>query len=593
MENKTQRCFAIVGLLTVVAAISTTRAETVEDHAVQASATATEFPAAITLAWPADAAANGWTVERKLRSDDAWGPATKLPAKATGWTDANVDIGTLYEYRITKMAKGYTTHWGDSAASLGYLCSGIRVALPDHRGTLILIVDETMAAPLAEELARLRQDLIGDGWTVIRHDVPRGANETGVSDFEAVTAVKKLIKADYDAAPGELHSVLLFGHIPVPYSGDISPDGHGEHHGAWTADMYYADPIGVWTDDTVNNPHPGWWPLVKNIPGDGKFDQSEPPKPVTLELGRVDLWNMPAFVKGETELLRQYLDKDHKHRYAVNVLPRRGFIDDRFGEKGYFLAANGWRNWASFFGAAGITAGKDNFATVADHAYLCFYGCGGGDPIQYGRDRPDPEKHPPVRTADFAGMDPKAAFFLLWGSWFGDWNTKDNLLRAPLAVTSYGLVCGWSGIPNWFMHTMAMGGTIGEALRLTQNNDKNGIYLPHTEGDHQTHIALMGDPTLRLFAVAPATELSATRDAVGHTVLHWTASPDATLGYHIFRCANPDGPFVRITDKPVSVTGFTDSMAGPFVYQVKAVKLETTAGGTFINLSQAVTAVLK
>lgn len=565
--------------------------QAVEGHAVQASATVAESPARIVLAWPADPAATGWTVERKLRTAGQWGPAVTLPAQATGWTDANVKVGTLYEYRITKLAPTYTAHWGGSAASLGYLCSGIRVALPDHRGTLLLIVDETMAAPLTAELARLKADLIGDGWTVIRHDVPRGANATGVSDIAAVTAVKKLIKADYDTAPGEVRSVLLFGHVPVPYSGNLNPDGHGEHLGAWSADMFYADPIGNWTDVTVNNPHPDWWPLVRNVPGDGKFDQNQPPVPVTLELGRVDLWNMPAFAKSETDLLRQYLNKDHNHRYSVTVLPRRGLIDDRFSDAGYLFGATGWRNWASFFGAGNVTGGKDNFTILADHAYLCFYGCGGGGPTQYGIDRPNPEKYPPVQTSDFARMDPKAAFFLLWGSWFGDWNVQDNLLRAPLATTSYGLASGWSGIPNWFIHTMAMGGTIGEALRLTQNNDKNGIYLPHTKWDNAVHIALMGDPTLRLLAIEPPASATVTRDAAGHSILRWAAAADATLGYHIFRAAAADGPFIRITSSPMTGTTYTDTTAvDASVYQVKAAKLETTAGGTFINLSQGVTA---
>ncbi|MDD5261219.1 MAG: putative Ig domain-containing protein [Methylacidiphilales bacterium] len=563
-------------------------AETAADHAVQASAIVSESPARITLSWPGDPNATGWTVERKLHSDANWGTPTSLPAGTTNWADNAASLGALYEYRITKQISGYTSHWGDSAASLGYLCSGIRVALPDHRGTVILLVDTTMAVQLDAELARLKQDLAGDGWTVIRHDVSRGTgDDTRTVDSAALAATKAIIQADCNATPGEVHSLLLFGHIPVPYSGLISPDGHSEHNGAWSADVYYGDMVGTWTDSTVNDPHTDWWPLIANIPGDGKFDQSTPPQPITLDIGRVDMWRMPAFSKSEAELLRQYLNKDHNHRYAINVLPRRGLIDDRFSENGYYMAASGWRNLASFFGAANVTGSLDNFNVLGSNGYLCFYGCGSGDPTDYGLNRTPPA----VSTSTFASTDPKAAFFMLWGSWFGDWNVGNNLLRAPLATTTNGLASVWSGLPNWFMHTMAMGGTIGETARMTQNNTaSSGIYLPKAGSDGQIHVALMGDPTLRLFAVVPPTNVAVSLDGSHHPVLTWTASADASLGYHVFRGSSTAGPFVRVTTNPVIATTYTDSSTtAAWVYQVKSAKLETTNGGTYVNLSQGAT----
>ena len=46
----------------------------------------------------------------------------------------------------------------------GYTYSGIEVPVIEHRGKLVLVVDNTYAANLAPELDRLRQDMIGDGW---------------------------------------------------------------------------------------------------------------------------------------------------------------------------------------------------------------------------------------------------------------------------------------------------------------------------------------------------------------------------------------------------------------------------------------------
>ena len=45
-----------------------------------------------------------------------------------------------------------------------------------------------------------------------------------------------------------------FGHVPVPYSGDIVPDGHmPDHVGAWPCDGFYGDMDGTWTDNAVND----------------------------------------------------------------------------------------------------------------------------------------------------------------------------------------------------------------------------------------------------------------------------------------------------------------------------------------------------
>jgi hypothetical protein len=526
-----------------------------------------------------------------------------------------VTVGTIYEYQVNRLSTisgtqvlGMTpsAHGLSHAeivptttlSSLGYVCGGINIPAIDHRGTVILVVDNTMAIPLSNELTRLRDDLVGDGWSVIRHDVGRA---------DSVASVKALIKADYDAAPAEVKSVFLFGHIPVARSGDIAPTGHPSpvHQGAFPADLYYGDMDGVWTDNTVNdviggNNVPGDPPGVHscwNVPGDGKFDQSYIPSgswdiekkvwvasgKVELQVGRVDLWGLTSFApKTETDLLRQYLDKDHAHRHAVTVLPRRGLITDKFKEfGGQAFAQSGWRAWSSLYGAANITEGE--FDTLNVERYLGYYLCGGG----YNNSCDS------VTTAKIAKQDPKAAFFMMFGSHFGDWNYTENFLRAPLA-TSCGLVSVYSGKPFWYMHTMALGGTTGEVTQLVQNNieedlTKGPLYGPAQGASGEVHIALMGDPTLRLFAVAPASNVTAV-NGKGSVAINWTASTDTVVGYYVYRSTSPTGPFTRITNNLVTGTSFTDTTVktGNYTYMVRAIKLETTAGGTYYNSSQGV-----
>ena len=66
--------------------------------------------------------------------------------------------------------------------------------MTENRGKLLLVVDNTYAANLANELAVLQQDLVGDGWTVFRHDVGRN---------DSVPSVKSLDRLPIQRRPGE------------------------------------------------------------------------------------------------------------------------------------------------------------------------------------------------------------------------------------------------------------------------------------------------------------------------------------------------------------------------------------------------------
>jgi hypothetical protein len=72
-----------------------------------------------------------------------------------------------------------------------------------------------------------------------------------------------------------------------------------------------------------------------------------------------------------------------------------------------------------------------------------------------------------------------------------------------------------------------------------------------------------------------------------YTTLSWLPSTDDVIGYHVYRARNPAGPYVRITSMPVTETQLADN--GGSIgdsYMVRAVKLETSASGTYYNASQ-------
>src|SRR5262249_50913636 len=156
---------------------------------------------------------------------------------------------------------------------------------------------------------------------------------------------------------------------------------------------------------------------------------------------------------------------------------------------------------------------------------------------------------------------------------------------APLASASYTLACAWAGLPHWFFHHMALGETIGFSARVTQNLGGR-LYVDGVNDEAgKVHIALMGDPTLRMHPVGPVANLAANASGSQMVILRWTPSNDSVLGYHVYRAATSLGPFIRLTGSLISGATFTDSAApaGANVYMVRAVKLETTPSGSYYN----------
>jgi len=202
---------------------------------VQIAADVQVSPPQIHLTWEQDEyGANSYTIYRKSKTATSWGsPIASLSGSVTDYTDSNVTTGTTYEYQIVKASTiGYVGY--------GYIYSGINAPVTEGRGKLILMVESNATSALSQELTRLQNDLVGDGWQVIRHNV--SSNDTPAS-------VRSLIIADYNADSANVSAVFLFGHIPVLQSGFIDYDTHGAR--AMPTDCYYGDVNGDWSSSAV------------------------------------------------------------------------------------------------------------------------------------------------------------------------------------------------------------------------------------------------------------------------------------------------------------------------------------------------------
>jgi hypothetical protein len=528
----------------------------------------------------------------------------QLDSGTVSWTDTNVEVGISYEYRLlrdmwqvvgtdsTTQQPIYLHRW-----AFGYINSGIKVP-PAPRRRVLLLVDTTMIVPLSQEIATWEEDLINEGWQVTIRSVERAEQFNSA----AVVRTRKIIRDEIVAGKRDLDAIFLVGRVPVPYSGDINPDGHENHLGAWPADGTYGDDAGYYTDASVSRINASR-PSNENLPGDGKFDQSQFSSLVRTPVGRVDLFNMPDFAKSEVELLKNYFKKDHDFRTAQFPVLINGIVDDNFQGYQEGFSTSAWRGFSAFGTDTSVSSG-DWFGSLAGPAtYLFAHGCGGGTDTSAGG----------IGTTSNMASNPVYAIHThLFGSYFGDYDTMNNFLRSPLASSPRALTCAWVGRPAWYIHHMALGETIGYSTRIVQNNVSNsggqiGTYVPNVYfngtqaqvvnfGDRGVHIALMGDPTLRAIMkpVASVEQLTATAEYPNKINLSWLRPAGDVDAYQVFRRTDPKEQFVLLTQQPITATSFRDSLVnqGTVEYRINACALRSTASGTYYDLGRGITTTI-
>jgi hypothetical protein len=488
---------------------------------------------------------------------------------------------------------------------------------PTYRGKVVLIVDKTIATDpdVGWKIQRLIDDLTGDGWRVLRHDVDRGP-EFPIQPSEAdaefwaaqnaprVREIRALIQADYRSAPTEVKNVFLLGHVAIPYSGTAGLNG-GHYAGAQPADTFYGEMtgwygIGGWSDTQTEisaaNPNVApWLTEALNRPNDGKFDQNTLPAPMKVGVGRVDFNRMWDMGVNEATLLSRYLDKDHDFRCSNFSVQRRAIVA---GEG--LITSTASSAFGDTLGSQNVLVNLGNYSwfpkvSASGQDYLM----GEGDGHSGGNGNPFVGTTAESPPNDFLSSDSRVVFVNLWGSWFGDWDSG-TFLKAPLANPydpangryGYGLTAVyWAfGLDDATLTSRQLGATIGEALFIGRTQTIPGV------NGFSVNYGLMGDPTLRNHSVQQLSGLAIVNN--GSTVtLNWTASADpAVTSYNVYSAPTRKGPYILVnTAGPVTSTSYTAarSQAGSApdnYYMVRAIKPETTPVGSYVNMAEGVIA---
>jgi hypothetical protein len=315
------------------------------------------------------------------------------------------------------------------------------------------------------------------------------------------------------------------------------------------------------------------------------------------------MFNLPVFGMSELELLKKYFEKNHAFRTGAYQVKMGGYIDDNFGGYQDRFAASAWRSYSVFGADTAVKAGDFISANAGPETILWSYGCGGGTDSSAGG---------VARSSQLAGNPIYAVFTTLFGSYHGDYNTRNNLMRSALASQPRALTCSWSGRPHWYMHHMGLGESFGYSTLISQNNTSIiggalGTYAPNVTfngtnaslvsiGDRGVHIALLGDPTLRavMKPIAPVTTLSARYEFPNTIKLQWSQPNSEVTAYMVYRRRGAQVANQLLTPRPITSLEFIDSLVyeGPVTYQVQSCVLRKTASGTYYDIGKPAEAVV-
>ena len=578
-----QKIYLLLSFILISATVS--KAQNIKDSSFLLSATSNSLKNTILISWTTTDA-TGYQISRKTTETDNWGtPLATISAANSFYLDSTALKGLVYEYRVAKVK-------GNSIRAIGYVASGIEVALNHYRKNILILVDSSTYNNIDSNAWKtLKNDYYMDGY---------GVTLMLVSEYSKPPAIKTKISTWSNVNRNLNNQCLLIGRVPVAYSGtmltnttDLPPDAHPDHGGAWPTDLYYAEFDGAWTDFLTMTTNITRAANLNN-PGDGKFDPHFIPDNIDIQIGRIDFRMLPAQGISDFKMVENYLRKLHQFKIAAVKVPNKAFISDNFNYLGGEMPMrSGWNNASCMVGKNNITSTGNYFDSCKANSYLYANVMGGGSFTNCSG----------VGASNQFTDSIRAVFNVMFGSYFGDWNTQDNFLRSCLASKGLTLTNVWAHRPHWYFHQMAMGMQIGHSVIIAQNNltdfslkygyigSFGGNYL-----DRRISMNLMGDPTLRMHYFDGAKNLNSNKtNSNKNVVLTWTASSEpGVVGYHVYRTSRNGGVDYPITTAPLNALTFTDlnPYNGTNYYVVKAIKLETSNTGTYYNSSWGVMAIV-
>lgn len=504
-------------------------------------------------------------IYKKLIDEKEWSTLATLQGVTT-YEDIDVTPNYCYEYKIEADFSAVVD--APYNLSYGYALLDQRESVVLNRKSILVLVESNIALGLTRELEILRQDLFLDGYNPYI---------TPVDKELKAPQVKRLVK-DYHDYQGVKY-LYIIGNIAVPYSGFHAPDGHNDHLGAWPADGFYAD-----LNDELWTEHPFFSftnerdPRNSNLINDGKYDQSIFPSEVELVVSRIDFSSLPSFDNTELELTKNYLQNASARKHGMLVDNGKALVEDSLMHEVDGFGNNLYRNFDPIIGRENIIEGE-LLKDLPLQNYLTSFAASYAD---------DTSAFSIASTRDLAQTTTNAIFKLLMGSYFGDWDTPDNFMRANLASGNT-LNVMWTGRPNYFLHQLAANRSIGDCFRMSCNNGigSTAEYAPKGSNANNTAMSLMGDPTIRLSYNNVLSSFSAT-EGDSMVLLAWNFDPTANVkGIVISKFDSLTNTYKILTTLPAQATKYYDVAAhkGTYEYIINPFYEENAYSTPYLNYS--------
>jgi hypothetical protein len=281
------------------------------------------------------------------------------------------------------------------------------------------------------------------------------------------------------------------------------------------------------------------------------------------------------------------MSKNHRYRMRLLTGDSRAVAAGYYGQDCFTEDLNidtyndALRNCSRWWGSGSFdeTLAEGDLFTQTN---ACLWGFQAG---HGGTDRINPTQPKQHTAADLAQLckEPAVLFYRIVGSWFIDvnWGT-DNFAKATLCTSNYGLATLASRYIDWHLEKLALGEALSTALRDTASATPNNV---------SRTLRLLGDPTLRLFVTAPASNLALDTNLTGNVTLTWSPSGAPGTTHFVYRSTNGlYGSFNLLTANAVAGTAYVDTSPPPGQkhYQLRSAALVTSGSGSFTNLSQGI-----
>ncbi len=549
-------------ILLLIVSVAFLSAESYEDHIfpIKLSIDSSSSPAFV-FEWAQDTNSLKYIVSKKVYTDSSFGkPIAILSGDAVGFADSSIAKGVHYEYKFENYQTEISTY--------NYVSVGFDLPIKERTSVLLLIADNT---DLPDNYKTYRDLLLSGHLNIYEQTMPASLEFDKEKNIEIKQTIQSFVAKD-----STIRYVLLIGNVPIPYSGNFSPDGHNDHIGAYPADIWFAEMDGDWSDEIIDADSASA-SRQHNFPGDGKFDNYYLPSKSELIIARIDFRNLPDFAETETELFERYFEKNIRYRTSLYKPQASAFISDGFVSYGGFPATTIYNQFASLFGEDNITQ-KNMRDSMSSGNYTMAYACGSGgyESILL-----------TLYSADMAKQDYDAVFLSCFGSWLCDWDSQNNLLRAAIA-SKPSILCSWfANRPQIPLHNLGLGNTIGDAIYAAQNNKTlyEYWYNNYLQG---VHLNLIGDPTLKLRHIDMPADLSLLKGENGLEI-NWNPSPNAEY-YNIYKSNSENSTGIKINKEPLTKLNYLEKkmLSGKFYYTVTAVEKVTTPNGSYYEESAGI-----